>query len=97
MIRLSILLMVTLLDLLNTAGAQQFDMVIKGGHVIDPRNGINEPMDVAIRDGRIVIVAKDIATENALQIVHANGLYVTPGLIDIHTHVFYGNNPDQYL
>lgn len=97
MIRLSILLLVFLLDLLNTAGAQQFDMVIKGGHVIDPRNGINEPMDVAIRDGRIVIVAKDIATENALQIVHANGLYVTPGLIDIHTHVFYGNNPDQYL
>lgn len=82
---------------LHRADAQQYDMVIKGGHVIDPGNHINRLMDVAIQDGKIALVATDISAKNALQVINAKGLYVTPGLIDIHTHVFYGNNPDQYL
>ena len=97
MIRILYLLIFLLITSLNRADAQQYDMVIKGGHVIDPRNLINGLMDVAIQDGKIALVATNISAKNALQVVHAKGLYVTPGLIDIHAHIFYGNNPDQYL
>lgn len=77
--------------------AQNYQMVIKGGHVIDPKNGINELMDVAIQDGRIAKIAKNIDTTGASQIVDAKGLLVVPGLIDIHGHVFYGTRPNSYL
>lgn len=77
--------------------AQNYQMVIKGGHVIDPKNGINELMDVAIQDGRIAKIAKNIDTKGASQIVDAKGLLVVPGLIDIHGHVFYGTRPNSYL
>ncbi len=75
--------------------AQTFDIVIKGGHVIDPKNKVDEVMDVAIQDGKIVRVAKEIDEKGALQVVNASGLYVTPGLIDMHVHVFQGNNLNQ--
>jgi dihydroorotase len=77
--------------------AQTYNILIKGGHVIDPKNNINETMDVAILDGKISKVAKNINTQDARQIVDAKGMYVTPGLIDIHGHVFYGTQPDHYL
>ena len=67
--------------------SQTYDIVIKGGHVIDPKNAINAPMDVAIGGGKILKVAKHIASETARQVVDARGLYVTPGLVDIHSHV----------
>src|SRR3712207_6749629 len=54
-------------------------------------------MDVAINDGKIVQVAKNIDTKGAIQVVNAKGMYVTPGLIDIHGHVFAGTEPDHYL
>lgn len=77
--------------------AQPFNIVIKGGHVIDPRNNINGVMDIAINDGKIARVAKNIDHKEASQVVDAKGLYVTPGLIDIHGHVFFGTEPDHYL
>ncbi len=77
--------------------AQDYDIVIKGGHVIDAKNNIDKVMDVAVKDGKIAKVAKKIDSKNASQIVDAKGLYVTPGLIDIHAHVFFGTEPDQYL
>lgn len=77
--------------------AQDYDLVIKGGHVIDPKNSIDEVMDVAVKDGRIARVTKNINAQNATQVVDAKGLYVTPGLIDIHGHVFFGTEPNQYL
>ncbi len=77
--------------------AQQIDMLIKGGHVIDPKNNIDAVMDVAIHDGKIVQVAAGIPRENAFQVVDAQGLYVVPGLIDIHGHHFFGTEPDAYL
>ena len=77
--------------------AQSYSIVIKGGHVIDPKNNINAVMDVAISDGKIAKVAKDIDVKGATQVVNAKGLYVTPGLIDIHGHVFFGTEPDHYL
>ncbi|MFD2599605.1 amidohydrolase/deacetylase family metallohydrolase [Sphingobacterium corticis] len=78
-----------------STNAQEFDIVIKGGHVIDPKNKIDGTMDVAVLDGLIAEVSKNIDTARALQVVHANGLYVVPGLIDIHTHHFWGTQLDQ--
>src|SRR5215216_6355135 len=75
--------------------SQTYSIVIKGGHVIDTKNNIDEIMDIAITDGKIIQVAKNIETTNALQVVNAKGFYVTPGLIDIHTHNFAGTNLDQ--
>ncbi|MEX6689577.1 amidohydrolase/deacetylase family metallohydrolase [Danxiaibacter flavus] len=76
---------------------QVYSIVIKDGHVIDPKNNFDAVMDVAIADGKIVGVAKNIDASKATQVVHAKGLFVTPGLIDIHTHNFEGTHADQYL
>jgi dihydroorotase len=75
--------------------AQTYSIVIKGGHVIDPMNNVDEVMDVAVKDGKIALIAKNIDGKDAVQVVNAEGLYVTPGLIDIHVHVFNGTNMDQ--
>ncbi|MDR2886443.1 MAG: amidohydrolase/deacetylase family metallohydrolase [Bacteroidales bacterium] len=69
----------------NNAGG--YNIVIKGGHVIDPKNNIDGPMDIAVKDGKIALVAESIDTTGALQVVDATGMYVTPGLIDMHAHV----------
>lgn len=74
-----------------------YQTIIKGGTVIDAKNNINELMDVAIQNGRIAKVAKNIDPALGRQIVNAKGMYVTPGLIDVHTHVFWGTEPDHYL
>ena len=70
---------------------QTIDVLLKGGHVIDPKNKIDSKMDVAITDGKIFKVARDISAKDAKKVVDVSGLYVTPGLIDIHTHVFVGS------
>ena len=80
---------------INILWSQNYSIVIKGGHVIDPKNNINEIMDIAITSGKITLVAKKIDTARAGQVVNAKGLFVTPGLIDIHTHNFVGTNADQ--
>jgi dihydroorotase len=67
-----------------------YDIVIKGGHVIDPKNNIDAVMDVAIKDNKIARVAQNIDEQRAGRVIDAKGLYVTPGLIDIHAHVFIG-------
>jgi len=77
------------------AKAQQYAIVIKGGHLIDPKNSINEIMDIAINDGKVISVAKNIDATKAIQVVDAKGMYITPGLIDAHVHVFNGTNPDR--
>jgi dihydroorotase len=79
-----------------TAQTPRFALLIKGGHVIDARNGIDAVRDVAIADGKIAVVAADIPAADASTVVDARGLYVTPGLIDIHTHVFWGTDDTQY-
>jgi dihydroorotase len=79
----------------TTLLAQNYSIVIKGGHVIDPKNNIDAIMDVAVTDGKIALVAKNIDGKKGKKIVNAKGMYVTPGLIDIHTHDFYGNEPDH--
>jgi len=72
--------------------AQPIDLLLKNGHVFDPKNGIDGVMDVAVADGRIARVAPGIAADSARQVIDVTGLYVCPGLIDMHTHVFVGSN-----
>jgi dihydroorotase len=72
------------------AQAPTYDLLLKGGHVIDPRNRINAVRDVAVAGGKIAAVAARIDPAAALKVVDVAGLYVTPGLIDIHVHVFAG-------
>ncbi|WP_419801203.1 amidohydrolase/deacetylase family metallohydrolase [Mucilaginibacter sp.] len=75
--------------------AQTYSIVIKGGHVIDPKNNLDGLMDVAIQDGKIALISKNIDAKKGLQLVDAKGFYVTPGLIDIHSHNFWGTEPDH--
>jgi dihydroorotase len=77
--------------------AQKIDILLKGGHVIDPKNKIDGVMDVAIANGKIQQVAASIPEMNATKVIDVKGLYVTPGLIDMHSHAFYGTDPDSYL
>lgn len=94
---LPLFLLLMTLGLFQQAQAQQqIDILIRGGHVIDPKNGIDRTMDVAIADGKIVRVAENISAARAARIVDATGLYVTPGLIDMHTHVFFGTRETGY-
>jgi len=80
----------TLLLFFACSSAQaQYDLLLKGGHVIDPKNGIDRPMDVAIAGNKIAAVAPDISALQAKKVVDVHGLYVTPGLVDIHTHLFF--------
>lgn len=74
--------------LIATAAAQQFDIVLRGGRVIDPGNGIDGRMDVAVSGGNIALVQPDIPAALARRIVDVSGFYVVPGLVDLHTHVF---------
>ena len=81
----------------GTLKAQQIDILLKGGHVIDPKNKIDSQMDVGIFEGKIVQVAPDIPTKNAKKVIDVKGLFVTPGLIDMHVHVFMGNDLGAYI
>jgi dihydroorotase len=80
--------------LLCTAGSlaaqPAYDLLLKGGHVIDPKNSIDKPMDVAVAGGKIARVAENIPSAQAKVVADVAGLYVTPGLIDIHAHVYTG-------
>ena len=93
--RLQLTLLLTSLSI--PAQAQQYNLLIKGGHVIDPKNQINTVMDVAIAGGKIAQVAANIPASQARTVADATGMYVTPGLIDIHAHVYYGTDPDANL
>ncbi len=81
---------VPILALLGCAAAwpQQYDIVLKGGHVLDPANNINAVRDVAVAGGRIARVAADIPASQAKKAIDAKGRYVTPGLIDLHFHAY---------
>ena len=70
--------------------APGYDLLLKGGHVIDARNRISAIRDVAMKDGRIAAIAANIDPKTALKVVDVSGLYVTPGLVDIHFHGYAG-------
>jgi dihydroorotase len=68
----------------------QYDLLLKGGHVIDGRNKINGVRDVGIKDGKVASIAASLVSSRALRVLDVSGLYVTPGIVDIHTHVYAG-------
>jgi dihydroorotase len=68
----------------------KYDILLKGGIVIDPAQKLHDLRDVAIADGKIAAIEHDIPANPATQTVFVTGKYVTPGLIDIHTHVYTG-------
>lgn len=70
-----------------------FDVLIRGGEVIDPAQGFRGVRDVAIRDGRIAAVEDSLPQAEATTVVDARGQYVVPGLIDLHVHVDRGHTP----
>jgi dihydroorotase len=74
-----------------------YDLLLKGGHVIDPKNNISRVMDVAVAGGKIARVDAAIPASTAKKVVDVQGLYVTPGLIDIHTHVYIRGNPKELV
>jgi len=79
-----------LLTLTVCFAQNQYDLLLQGGHVIDAKNKISAVRDVGIRDGKIAAVAEHIDPSQALKVVNVHGLYVTPGLLDIHVHVYAG-------
>jgi dihydroorotase len=89
-------LLIPFLFLFLPVFSQHIDLLIKGGHVIDPKNKIDDVIDVAVNKGKIVRVARDIDTRYAAKVIDARGLYVVPGLIDIHEHDFYGTDPSRH-
>lgn len=91
----SLFILIMLVMITGFAMSQTYNIVIKGGHLVDPKNNIDGIMDIAISDGKVAMIAKNIDPKEGKQVVDASGLYVTPGLIDIHAHLFQGTNPDQ--
>jgi dihydroorotase len=81
-------LLIAALGLPGSVLAQDYDLLLKGGHVIDARNNLSAVRDVAIKDGTVRAVSATIPTSQALKTVDVSGLYVTAGLIDIHAHVY---------
>jgi dihydroorotase len=85
----------------DNTSSPQYDLLIKGGRVIDPSQQMDAVADVAVASGKIARLAADIPDSQARQVIRAEGKIVTPGLIDIHTHVFafvgpYGIEADPY-
>src|SRR5438128_4271298 len=77
-------------SMMQLSAQQKYDLLLKGGHVIDFRNRISAVRDVAIANGKVAAVAANIDPAEAFKVVDASGYYVTPGLVDIHVHVFAG-------
>ena len=75
---------------------QQYDLLIRNGHVIDPKNNIDTIKDIAIANGKIIKLDSNIPAVQSKKTIDAAGLYVVPGLIDIHTHVFVGSKADKF-
>lgn len=76
----------------SSSNAQNIDLLLKGGRVIDAKNNIDAKMDVAVKDGKIFRVAANIPENTAKKVIDVTGLLVSPGLINMHTHVYAGSN-----
>lgn len=77
--------------------APRYDLLLKGGHVIDPANHIDEVRDVAVSQGKIAAVEKKIPPDQAGKVVDVSNFYVTPGLVDIHYHIGHGGAPVNWF
>src|SRR5688572_579410 len=70
--------------------AMTTELLIRGGRVIDPANGLDGIADVAIADGRILAVGPDLPSADGAEVLDASDRYVVPGLVDLHVHVYWG-------
>ncbi len=81
--------------------SQPYDLLIQGGHVLDPASGVDGVFDVGVRSGKVAQIAPNLTAPGApaaVKVVDAAGLYVTPGLVDIHTHVYpFRPGPHSYV
>ncbi len=68
----------------------KYDLLLKGGHVVDPSQGLDGPHDLAVSAGRIAAVAGDLPAADARRVLDVSGKFVFPGLVDLHTHVYWG-------
>jgi dihydroorotase len=73
------------------AAQPRYELLLKHGHLIDPASKISAIRDVAIAGGKIAAIGEDIPAESAIKVLDVRSLYVTPGLVDIHTHVMAGS------
>lgn len=73
----------------TTPDSARFDLLIRGGTVIDPAQNLHARRDLAIRDGHIAALDESIPADRATQVIDATGLLVTPGLVDLHTHIYH--------
>lgn len=89
-------LLILLLACAAAYAQPRYDLLLKGGHVIDAKNGIDAVRDVAIAKGHIAAVAEDIPASLARRVVDVRSLYVTPGLVDMHVHVFAATMDREY-
>lgn len=89
-------LLLVLLLTYAALGQEKYDLLLKGGHVIDPKNRVNGVRDVAIKDRKIAAVAANIPASQAFKTVDVRGLYVTPGLVDMHVHVYASTGAQEY-
>jgi dihydroorotase len=80
----------------HSAVQPKYDLLLKNGHVIDPKNSINEKLDIAITNGLIAAVDRAIDPSAAARVFDLSGLYLTPGLVDIHEHVYAGTGVKGY-
>jgi dihydroorotase len=72
----------------NAMTGSAYDLVLRGGRVIDPAQGLDGPLDVAVSDRRVAAVARDLSARGAREVVDVRGRLVLPGLIDTHAHVY---------
>src|SRR6185312_14945182 len=86
--RISIEIGLFIMSIALAFGQGQYDLLLQGGHVIDAKNKVSGIRDVAVKDGKIAAVAEHIDPAKAFKVINVKGLYVTPGLIDIHVHVY---------
>jgi dihydroorotase len=94
--KIALTLAIVVSILATPIAAQKYDLLLQGGHLVDPRNNVNGIRDVAISAGKIAAIAPKIAGDAAIT-VDASGLFVTPGLVDIHAHVYAGTGePRSY-
>lgn len=85
--RVIILLVLLLGSVGHAQTLPKYELLLRGGHLIDPRNDISAPRDVAIAAGKVAAVAPQLNPAEAAKTIDVSGLYVVPGLVDIHTHV----------
>ena len=78
------------------AQAPVYDLILENGHVLDDKNRVDAVMDVAIKNGKIARVAEHIPANSAIKTIDVKGLYVTPGLIDVHVHVYNGTGEKDF-